>query len=276
MVGMKIVCALLMSALVSGTAYGAVHSNGLPTEAQQEICRRGASCERVNGYQAANPLEQAFYEAMQPPSDDSDKWFITIYSSPNCPACEAMKDAFASDPVLKSWGDKDNPKDSATHFHIIDVKEPTQGWRHGRISGSQFPALIIQPPLNGKYGEATTALPKIIGFTDAKSLARDIRDTCKTYIEQYVKPDPLAKADTKTPFKLDEQKKTFFQVEPEHKQMDLINLLLATPYAKEMMLALAVFGLIRYRKTILAKGMQPFLDEDQFADFIAILNRKKA
>jgi hypothetical protein len=192
----KFCLALLMSCLLGSDCLA---DNGFTLAARQEVMRRGHSVEHVSGgYESSIP--EAYHEAAKPPADDSHKWFFTVFTAPHCGACEKLEAAFSDDDALKAWVDKSNPKDSFVHYHEIKIQDPTQGWRWGKLSGNRFPVLIIQPPLNGKYGDPKTALPPIEGFTSGADEAEKIRQTCKAYLDSTLKTDAQAKDNRKPPF----------------------------------------------------------------------------
>jgi hypothetical protein len=255
--------------------------NGLPLAARQEVMRRGAMVEHVSGYEAAAPL---FAEAVKPPADDSFKWYLTVFTAPKCGPCDSLKKAFRSDETLKAWANVDSPKDSCVHYAETSVTDITQEWRRKHAPAlvslldanreKGFPIVVIQPPLNGEYGNPSTCLPPIIGFSSASDLAYKIRETTRLYVEAYdsgnkSKPNP----DRSPPFPLvDEQKKTPPADQPKVQTMNavesLINWLMSNPQMTAGLIALALYW---FRKEIVAMGLKTAFSDAKFARLMAVI-----
>jgi hypothetical protein len=252
--------------------------NGLPLAARQEVMRRGAMVEHVGGYEAAAPL---FAEAVKPPQTDTDKWYLTVFTAPKCAPCEALKSAFRSDETLKAWANVDSPKDSYVHYTEISATDITQDWRRKHApaliellkQNKAYPLVVIQPPLDGSYGDPQTCLPPIVGYTNAADLVYKIRETTRLYVEttnNKSKPNP----DRSPPFPLtDEQKK----IQPPTVQpkgptvtavTELINWLMSNPQLAAGVIALALYW---FRKEIIAMGLRTAFSDAKFARLIAII-----
>jgi hypothetical protein len=178
---MRNILSVLLVVFVSATC---VADNGLSIAAQHEINRRGPAVERVSaGYEASG--QSLLLEAIKPPDSDAHKWFVTLITSPNCEPCERLKRDFASAPELRAWANPADHKDSFTHFNIVSVADATQGWRYHKVSGKATPAIVIQPPLNGAWGDPRNCLEPIEGYGgNPAQLAVTIRQRIADYIEQ--------------------------------------------------------------------------------------------
>jgi glutaredoxin len=265
--------------------------NGLPAAAQREVIRRGCHVEHVTGgYEST--LTQAWADANKPPADDSHKWFITVFTTQGCDGCEALKKAFATDETLRAWVNTDNPKESAVHYKAIDVKDATQEWRASlvKLGVKQYPAILIQPPLNGKFGEASTCLPPIYGFTSAADTANKIRDACRGYIESYQKPSEVAAVikNRKPPFvwpdtPADDLKKTILSDQPTENLTMFMGIETAisslmttfsTPGGLQLLAAIALAVWLPYRNHLRLIGKTPWLDDATYNQIVNLLQTK--
>lgn len=153
----------------------------VPWRAQVEIARRGAMVERVGGIEdASNPLS-AIALAMQPPENDSHKWLFTLVTTRNCQWCERARRDFESDPQLKAWVDTKDYTKSWAHLQIVQIEDQSQTWRWKDFRPTSFPALIVQPPVNGSWGEAHTIVYAHQGYLKPAELDAAIRKAIQQY-----------------------------------------------------------------------------------------------
>src|SRR5438876_1423834 len=154
----RLICLFLLPTLVllalSGSAR-AIDKN-VPWTAQAEISRRGAIAERVDGAEDANNPTAAIAAAMQPPADDSYKWLFTLVTTRNCQWCEQMRRDFDNDPKLKAWVDTKDYAKSWAHWQVVQIEDQSQAWRWKEFRPTSFPTLIVQPPVNGSWGDSHT------------------------------------------------------------------------------------------------------------------------
>jgi hypothetical protein len=141
----------------------------VPWKALQEIARRGDSVEHVAGFQGP---DDPIADLMQPPADDSDKWFFTLVTTKGCAACDRLKADFANSPELKAWVDTVDYQRSWAHWQAVDVNDNTQQWRWANFKPRVFPTLIVQPPYNGSWGDPHTVVFLREGY-DGKPAALD-------------------------------------------------------------------------------------------------------
>lgn len=163
------------------------NSRDVPDIALREIQRRGNLVQRVGiGYQSDSLA--AFAEAMRPPADDSHKWFISVLTARNCRHCDNLKRDFASSEHLKPFVDVDDHARSWAHFNVYASEDATQAWRFKDIKVMGYPTIIVQPPRNGRFGDAKTVVIQKTGYDgDAKKLAEAIRSGVGLYLRAYVR-----------------------------------------------------------------------------------------
>jgi hypothetical protein len=156
--------------------------------AQAEIARRGALVERVAGQiagfeDAASPAA-AFALAMQPPEDDSHKWLFTLVTTRNCSWCEQARRDFQNDPKLKAWVDTKDYAKSWAHWQVVQIEDKSQEWRWKDFRPTSFPTLIVQPPVNGSWGDPHTIVFAHQGFLKPADLDAAIRMAIQRYAEK--------------------------------------------------------------------------------------------
>jgi hypothetical protein len=156
----------------------------VPDVAEQEILRRGNFVERIDGYR--NDVTDLIAEALRPPEDDSYKWFISVVTTRNCQYCETLKRDFASSPYLQPYVDTDDHDRSWAHFNVYSAGDETQAWRWDGIQLGGYPTLLIQPPRDGRYGDAKTVVFQKTGYDgDPQKLGSDIRNAIVRYVANY-------------------------------------------------------------------------------------------
>lgn len=163
--------------LLCGTVYG---QGDVHPEAVNEINRRGNYVELVDGI---NQAPNIISDMMQPPADTDHKWFISVVTTNGCSACDRLKYDFANTKELKAWANLQDPKKSFTHFNVYRYEDETQKWRFENVRFRGFPTLLIQPPLNRKYGDPSTIVAQVTGYDgNAKKLSDTIRNKMIQYV----------------------------------------------------------------------------------------------
>jgi hypothetical protein len=153
----------------------------VPRIAEAEIARRGALVERTNGIQAEPSASSAIALAMQPPPDDSHKWLFTLVTTKNCTWCEQMRHDFDTDPKLKSWVDAKDYSRSWAHWQVVQIDDQSQAWRWKDFKPTSFPTLIVQPPVNGSWGDPHTIVFVRQGYLKPAELDAAIRQAIQRY-----------------------------------------------------------------------------------------------
>src|SRR2546423_3394382 len=158
-----------------------VADKDVPWRAQAEIARRGGLVERVAGIVDAGDPLSAIALAMQPPEDDSYKWLFTLVSTRNCQWCEQARRDFENDPKLKAWVDTKDYTKSWAHWQVVQIEDQSQAWRWKDFRPTSFPTLIVQPPVNGSWGDPHTIVFAHQGYLKPADLDAAIRKAIQLY-----------------------------------------------------------------------------------------------
>jgi len=152
---------------------------------QSEIVRMGDMVQHVDGKAHGQSDVDTFVEAMRPPEDDSDKWFISVVGSEGCGACQRLKRDWSQSSSLLALANRDNPKESWAHFNWYYSEDQSQAWRFKNISITEYPTVIVQPPRNGRYGKGSTVVYQAAGYNgDPQKLAKDIVASVRMYVSK--------------------------------------------------------------------------------------------
>lgn len=79
-----------------------------------------------------------------PPTDDSGKWFVSFFTTPNCAACIELKSDLKNDTpllLLSKWA----------HVNSYDMSRVSQRFRFADYKIKEFPTIVVTPPPGGKY-----------------------------------------------------------------------------------------------------------------------------
>lgn len=148
---------------------------------EREVLRRGDSVTYTgDGHEAGDDLWTA---ALAMP-DDSHKWFISVVAQKNCPHCDRLKSDWARERALLAWADPHDPKQSWAHFHVYDAADPTQRHRWEHLGRLAYPTILVQPPLNGQFGDPKTVVVKIDGYAGPEQLAQKMAAGVKLYLKK--------------------------------------------------------------------------------------------
>jgi hypothetical protein len=166
---------------LAAAAFAAEPEKDVPWRAQAEIARRGAMVERVSGVQDAGDAPSAIAAAMQPPADDSHKWLFTLVTTRSCQWCEQVRRDFETDAKLKAWADTKEHAKSWAHWQVLQIEDQSQAWRWKDFRPTSFPALIVQPPINGSWGDSHTIVFAQQGYLKPAELDAAIRKAIQLY-----------------------------------------------------------------------------------------------
>jgi hypothetical protein len=184
--------AAFLSALcvLCGFAFAQSPTNEPPTEEVDaaEIKRLGDHVQYVDGDSKSSPGD--YVEVMGPPADDNHKWFISIIGSKSCAACARLKADLKSNEYLRALitvhENDDNHSDTKTSwahytYYLAGDKSQDFRWKDLKIKG--YPTILVQPPLNKKYGDPSTVVVQMTGYDgDGKKLATSIAAGIKAYL----------------------------------------------------------------------------------------------
>ncbi len=174
----SIVCVMLLSATTAMGQSSEVN--------QAEILRLGNMVQHVDGQRHGQNVEDALVEAMKPPADDSDKWFISVLVSRSCTACQKLRRDWAADPSLQALADPGDPKRSWAHLNFYYAEDKSQAFRFKGIQVDGYPTVIVQPPRNKEYGDPTTVVHQGTYDGNPRHLAGDIARSIRMYVGKLV------------------------------------------------------------------------------------------
>lgn len=149
-----------------------------------EVLRRGDTVtECGEGPRAAEAV--AYAAAMAPPADDSHLWNVTLWTIPNCQACEHLKSDFRKAPELLAFVAP--PSANAlpwAHYTEYSGADATQADRRAKYKITRYPTLVVQPPRNGMWGDpGLIVLYDNGGYSDAKALAGKLQKAVRYFAE---------------------------------------------------------------------------------------------
>jgi hypothetical protein len=168
----------LFAASMAATAWGQS-----PEVDRGEVDRRGNYVQIVQG---AQWLGDEIADALAPPADDSGKWHITLIKQEGCPPCNKLLADFTTREdgtgPLASWVNTLDYKKSWAKFNVFNAEDDSQSWRWKNIAVRGYPVLIIQPPMDRKYGDPSTVVMQKTGYNgNAEALTREMRDAIIRY-----------------------------------------------------------------------------------------------
>lgn len=173
--------AMLLLALPSAALAQLSQEKDVPWKAQAEILRRGDLVERVDGFEGDS---LAFAEAVATPADDSGKWFISIVTMKGCAPCERLRSDFKTEAKLKAWVNVEDYKQSWAHWQVFQIEDQSQEKRWEQRKPKGFPCVIIQPPINGSFGDPRNVVYWHEGYLPAERLDREMREAIQMYVKK--------------------------------------------------------------------------------------------
>jgi len=158
-------------------------ATALPLEVDSgEVLRLGDMVQHVDGKIHGDTAEDAAIEALKPPADDNDKWFISVITTRSCAGCIKLKQDWSSDPWLLALANPEDSKQSWSHYTVYDAADRSQSWRWKNIKIVSYPTILVQPPRNEKYGKSSTVVYQGTYGGDPRQLAADISNAIKQYV----------------------------------------------------------------------------------------------
>lgn len=181
---------LLLSAVSLMAIACHAQTKDVPDDARYETQRRGHMVEETGVVR--NSLVAA---ALAPPADDSCKWHVILITKKGDPACDRMREVIHGHKSMKAWIDVANPMTSTMHFQERDIADPLQQpWLKPLLPAVQkfgLPMLIIQPPLNGRFGPSDTVVKMITGELSGSALDDKFRESIIAYVQSIESPGPV-------------------------------------------------------------------------------------
>lgn len=185
----RVELAAFLSVLCALCGYAFAQTPDVPQEVDAaEIKRLGDHVQYVDG----NAIRDAgdYVEVMGPPADDNHKWFISVIGSKGCAACARLKADLKTNEYLRALivvhENDDNHSDTKTSwshytYYLAGDKSQDFRWKDLKIKG--YPTILVQPPLNKKYGDPSTVVIQMTGYDgDGKKLATNIAAGIKAYL----------------------------------------------------------------------------------------------
>lgn len=176
---------LLMGVLIALSTLSVAQDKGIPEDHKGEVLRRGDMVTMTGEFGSDEACEG--YEALELPEDDSHKWYITVLSLHDCAPCVELKKALEAG-KLEAWVQPTSPDKSWAHYTVRYYDDPLQKDWFKKLKDSDlkgFPKLLVQPPLNGDYGEPSTIVAMLQWDSkadpDMKKLSKKIRDSIVKY-----------------------------------------------------------------------------------------------
>ncbi len=152
----------------------------VPVVAEREIEKLGNHVQELGTIQSG-PAD-AISEALATPADDSDRWFVTTVYEDGKPASQKLVYDFGNAKQLRSWADD-------SHYHTREASSETQkDWLNESLKqkitqSGGYPAVVIQPPRNGKYGPNSTIVGVCGGYDgNPANMSARIRAKVTQYI----------------------------------------------------------------------------------------------
>lgn len=146
-----------------------------------EVARRGDMVV-VAGEGPRSGSEDLFISMVSPPKSDSDRWFVTVITTPNCPYCERLKSDFRKAPELTALTAAVDPAKAWAHYNEYSTDDATQRYRVALYKTNSYPLIVVQPPRNGSYGDASTVVFQQAGYDgNPAKLAKAINSALKGY-----------------------------------------------------------------------------------------------
>lgn len=132
------------------------------------------------------------------PANDNNKWFISVITQKNCPACAKLKEAWKTDATLRAYAIPENPRESWSHFTVYDYNDPYQSWRWKKspsnpnpIEITAFPTIIVQPPRSKVYGDPQTVVLKYVYEGSPQKFSEAVNTAIRAYVDTLRKAGKL-------------------------------------------------------------------------------------
>jgi len=253
-----------------------------------EVKRCGDQCEFVNGHTAAATPAATVSQAMAPPGDDSDKFFVSIIQQPGDAVSQQLLDDWQRSQWLQAVG-VPGGLDSWSHCTIYAAGDNSQDWRWADISFEGLPSVVITAPRSGVYGDAASVVYQSDGYDgDARGLAEAMTSAIRQYVAVFADrvqaaeptataPPPWETEEDATPRtrplvdrvpRIPPAERPLLRVIP----WGLLVSGLAGGVTLPLIVGAIIFALRRVRSYRVAAGINTILTDDQMARLIDLLN----
>lgn len=170
-------------------AIASADEKDVPSSARREIAMRGEQIERIDG-QVSSSGEDLIGQAAETPPDDSHKWHLTVLVVANNRACDQLLADLADKREFRDWVNLENHQQSWAHFKPVRYDGAVgKDWARGlekRLGRAlRVPAIVVQPPVNGEFGQHTQAVFVQEGYDgDAAKLTEAMAATIGKYVQK--------------------------------------------------------------------------------------------
>lgn len=150
------------------------------------VHRMGDTVQLVGGGPRSEVVDE--FVAMMgagPPENDSHKWFISVISMRGCSHCSKLKADWATAPQLLAFANPNDSKTSWAHLNFYMIEDKSQEWRWKGLKLTSFPTVLIQPPRDGSYGNPSTVVGQLTGYSSPDQLASEMTKWFKAYIAKH-------------------------------------------------------------------------------------------
>jgi hypothetical protein len=154
--------ALVLWAVALCTAAGAQQTEGQADQVDAAEIARWGDRVVVAGEGPRDSGELLFSQAMAPPEDDSDQWYITVWGSSRDANSLGVVKGFERDPNLTIFTAAAPGKRPWAHFNFYQAEDRTQRFRfqNAKMAGP-WPIITVQPPRSGNFGDPSVVIDRI-------------------------------------------------------------------------------------------------------------------
>lgn len=191
-----------------------------------EIARWGDHVQHIDGAFHAGHAEgdDAQFmagEALSIPPDDNHKWFITVIGTRGCPACARLRADIKADQekqanlgafITLAESDESHSSTSKgwSHYNYVLGEDKSQAPFVEAVKPKAFPTIVLQTPLNGKYGKPGVVVFQRTGYDGhPDKLAQQLADAIRAYVaklanrtgpvQAVMPPPPRSQLETEPP-----------------------------------------------------------------------------
>lgn len=135
--------------------------------------------EYVDGYKSPIGMVR---QAMAPPKNDVDKWFVSVLTTPGCSGCEVLKREWKRNDWLLALANPNDSKKSWSHFQVYDTSDKSQAFRFKTLKVTKFPTVLVQPPRSGQFGDPSTVVYQGVYEGNPRKLAEAMSHAIRAYV----------------------------------------------------------------------------------------------
>jgi hypothetical protein len=177
----------VLTAVLAVSGAGQVGPESIPPVVEEvdsaEVVRQGNMVQKISRVRdwRSDGIDAAV-EAMGPPADEEDRWFISIIGMKGCAPCNHLASDWKTDPHLLALANPDDNSTSWANYNHYDSADASQARRWAGLKIGGYPTIVVQPPLSGKYGPPSTVVLQVEGYDgNGKALALKITNGIKRY-----------------------------------------------------------------------------------------------